>query len=86
MKGDFSSLAKKKKKTVDEFIDDAAVDGKATEVKLNPKAKRDFKSIRHPFNEYEYKLLEEAAADANLSLLAFIRSSWMNVAKKHKGS
>ena len=80
-KGDFSGIAKKSKspKLVNDFIEGAAVDGKGGE--LNPKAKRDYKSIRLGLNEYEYKLLEEAASNANLSLVAFIRTSWMNRAK-----
>lgn len=80
-KGDFSGIAKKSKspKAVNDFIEAAAVDGSG---ELNPKSKRDYKSIRLGFNEYEYKLLEEAASNANLSLVAYIRTSWMNRAKE----
>lgn len=78
-KGDFSNIAKKPQKNITDFIESAAVDGNG---ELNKKAKRDYKSIRLGFNEYEYKLLEEAASDANLSLVAYIRTSWMNRAKK----
>ena len=77
-KGDFSGIAKKAKLNVENFIEEASVDGKKT---LSPRAKRDYKSIRLAFNEYEYKLLEEAAIEANLSLVAFIRTSWMTRAK-----
>lgn len=77
-KGDFSGIAKKTKLNVENFIEDASVDGKKT---LNPREKRDYKSIRLAFNKYEYELLEKAAIEANLSLVAFIRTSWMTRAK-----
>lgn len=77
-KGDFSNIKKKKK--VDVFIDGASSNG--NEKTLDPRAKRDFKSIRLGFNEYEYNLLETAALDANLSLVAFVRRAWMLEAKK----
>jgi len=75
-KGDFSSLGKKKQDnaSVNDFIEGATADGKGS---INPRAKRDFKGIRLGFNEYEYNLLTEAAAEANLTLVAFIRTSWM---------
>lgn len=76
-KGDFSGLGRKNKE-VDNFIEGAAVDGRGA---LDPKAKRDFKGIRLGMNEYEYNLLTEAASDANLSLVAFVRTSWMNRAQ-----
>jgi len=82
-KGDFSGLAKRKKsvKTSD-FIEAAAIDGAKPLTRLDNKARRDFKSIRLAFNEYEYRLLEKAASDANLSLVAYVRSAWMGKAKK----
>ena len=78
-KGDFSGIAKKAKLNIENFIEEASVDGEKT---LNSRAKRDYKSIRLAFNEYEYRLLEEAAIEANLSLVAFIRTSWMARAKQ----
>jgi hypothetical protein len=77
-KGDFSNLGRKQK--TEAFIEKASVDGNSTN--LNPKAKRDFKAIRLALNEYEYDLLTKASLDANLSLVAYIRTSWMNRAKK----
>ena len=82
-KGDFSGLAKKRKSIVaTDFIEGAATDGAGSLSGLDHKARRDFKSIRLAFNEYEYRLLERAAADANLSLVTYVRSAWMTKAKK----
>lgn len=75
-KGEFSGLGRNK--DVDAFVESATADGKP---KLNPRAKRDHKAIRLALNEYEYELLTEAAAEANLSLVAFVRTSWMNRAQ-----
>lgn len=72
MKGEFKDLGKNK--SADSFIDGATADGNS---ELDRKAKRDFKGIRLGFNEYEYNLLTEAALEANLSLVAFVRTSWM---------
>ena len=81
MKGDFSNLVKNKKRdlTKELFIDQASLDGNQNE--LNPKAKRDFKSIRLALNEYEYNLLTKASQQEHLSLVSYIRTSWMNRAK-----
>jgi len=82
-KGDFSGLAKKRKSiAATDFIEGATTDGAGTLSGLDHKAKRDFKSIRLAFNEYEYRLLERAASEANLSLIAYVRSAWMGKAKK----
>lgn len=82
-KGDFLSLNKKARHNdIKNFIDGASIDGEKNQ--LNPKEKRDFKSIRLGFNEYEYKLLEKASQDENLTLVAFIRTSWMKRAQEHK--
>ena len=40
---------------------------------LNPNAKRDYKAIRVPFNEFEYKKLEEFAKKTGRSKLNAIR-------------
>lgn len=40
---------------------------------LDPEANRDFKAIRVPFNEYEYKKLMEGAKLTGRSKLNFIR-------------
>ena len=82
-KGGFDDLQKKKGATsAADFIEGAAVDGSGDLHDLDPKAARNYKSIRLGFNEYEYKLLERAAADANLSLVAYVRSTWMAKAKR----
>lgn len=47
---------------------------------LNENAPRDFKSIRVPFNEYEYRKLEEACRKTGRSKLNFIRYAMLNVA------
>jgi len=86
-KGDFSGLAKKRKNvTATDFIEGATMDGSGNPAEMDHKAKRDFKSIRLAFNEYEYRLLERAAADANLPLIAYIRSAWMSKAKTDAGN
>jgi len=82
MKGDLSGLAKKRKKPdLNDFIESAGVDGNQ-EKKLDPKAKRDFKGLRYSMNEYEYDLLSRAAENADLSLTAYLRTSWMKRAKE----
>lgn len=82
-KGDFSGLAKKRKNVAAaDFIEGATIDGTGDLSGLDNKARRDFKSIRLAFNEYEYRLLERAATEANLSLVAYVRSAWMGKAKK----
>lgn len=82
-KGDFSGLTKKRKKIASiDFIEGATIDDTKPLSTLNHKAKRDFKSIRLAFNEYEYQLLEKAASEENLSLVSFIRTAWMGKAKK----
>ena len=40
---------------------------------INPNAKRDFKAIRVPFNEYEYRKLEEIAQKTGRTKLNLIR-------------
>ena len=50
----------------------SAADGEQ-EVNLDPYAKRDFKEIRLPLNEFEFKLLDEKAKQAGRSRLNFIR-------------
>ena len=43
------------------------------EINLNPHAKRDFKEIRLPLNEFEFKLLDEKSKKTGRSRLNFIR-------------
>lgn len=42
-------------------------------VKINPNAPRNFKAIRVPFNEYEYRKLEELASKTGRTKLNAIR-------------
>lgn len=54
----------------------AAADGAQCEIKepqLNPRAKRDYKAIRVPFNEYEFEKLEELARKTGRTKLNAIR-------------
>ena len=50
--------------------------------KPDPAAKRDYKAIRVPFNEHEYKLLEEAAEKVGRSKLNFMRHAMLEMAKE----
>lgn len=52
------------------------------EPKLNPDANRDFKSMRFPFNEYEYRQLELGSRLAGRSKLNFIRYAMLKLAKE----
>ena len=49
--------------------------------KLDPTAKRDFKAIRVPFNEYEYSILDEAAPKTGRTKLNFIRWAILKMAE-----
>jgi len=49
---------------------------------LDPKANRDFKAIRVPFNEYEYNMLEEAATKTGRTKLNVIRWSIMRLVEE----
>jgi len=55
---------------VKKFADQA--DGGKPEA-LDPNAKRDFKEIRLPLNEYEFRMLDEGAKKSGRSRLNFIR-------------
>lgn len=50
----------------------------------DPTAKRDFKAIRVPFNEYEYKILDEAAPKTGRTKLNFIRWAILKMAEDLK--
>jgi predicted DNA-binding protein len=47
---------------------------------LDSDASRDFKAIRLPFNEYEYRQLEEASRRTGRSKLNFIRYAMLKMA------
>ena len=49
---------------------------------LDPDANRDFKSMRFPFNEYEYRQLEIGSRLAGRSKLNFIRYAMLKLAKE----
>jgi hypothetical protein len=59
-----------------------ATDGEVTTQNaiLDSDASRDFKAIRLPFNEYEYRQLEEASRRTGRSKLNFIRYAMLKMA------
>lgn len=60
----------------------AGADGEVTTQNaiLDSDATRDFKAIRLPFNEYEYRQLEEASRRTGRSKLNFIRYAMLKMA------
>lgn len=60
------------------------VDSNTIKRKLDPSAKRDFKAIRVPFNEYEYAILDEAAPKTGRTKLNFIRWAILKMAEDLK--
>ena len=60
----------------------AGADGEVTTQNaiLDSDASRDFKAIRLPFNEYEYRQLEEASRRTGRSKLNFIRYAMLRLA------
>ncbi len=60
----------------------AGADGevKTDTVSLDMDANRDYKAIRLPFNEYEYRQLEEASRRTGRSKLNFIRYAMLRLA------
>ena len=50
--------------------------------RLDPTAKRDFKAIRVPFNEYEYRKLERAAQKTGRTKLNLIRWAVLQLEEK----
>lgn len=50
----------------------------------DPNASRDYKSIRVPFNEHEYSVLDEAARLTGRSKLNFIRWAILQMAEQVK--
>lgn len=49
---------------------------------LNPHAKRDFKTLSVPFNEYEFLQLERLANETGRSKLGLIRFALLQLAKQ----
>ena len=63
----------------------AAADGEPERLTTDPKAKRDFKAIRVPFNEYEFEQLEALADKTGRSKLNAIRWAILKMAEEvHK--
>ena len=54
----------------------------AAAAKPDPDATHDFKGIRVGFNEYEYRILEEASRRTGRSKLNFIRHAVLSMAKQ----
>lgn len=72
------------KEQVEEFA--AGADGGTQkynmQANLNPSAKRDFKGIRVPLNEYEYKKLTELAEKTGRTKLNAIRFAILKLASE----
>lgn len=56
--------------------------GKNPENQLDPSAKRDFKAIRVPWNEYEYRRLERVAQKTGRTKLNLIRWAVLQLDEK----
>jgi hypothetical protein len=69
-----------KDKAIEQFGNEA--DGATPQI--NPNAKRDFKSIRVPFNEFEYEKLAKAAALSGRSKLNFLRHAMLKLASEEE--
>jgi hypothetical protein len=54
------------------------------EASLDPDAKRDFKAIRVPFNEYEYRQLEALAKATGRTKLNAVRWAILQIAELEK--
>ena len=54
--------------------------GENPQNELDPRAKRDFKAIRVPWNEYEYRTLERVAAKTGRTKLNLIRWAVLQLA------
>ena len=67
----------KVRKNISDFIDSAD-----NVEKLNPNAKRDYKKITVPFNQYEYELLDKLATKHGRTKLNFIRWAISEIDKK----
>ena len=63
----------------EEAIESFGNEADGTTPPLNPSAKRDFKSIRVPFNEYEYKQLVKGAELSGRSKLNFMRFAMLKL-------
>lgn len=59
-----------------------AADGGSIETVTDPDARRTFKSINVPFNEYEYSQLEKIAKNAKRSKLYMVRHAIIKLAEQ----
>ena len=73
-------VRKKIENNINDFINSA--DEVQINDNLNPNAKRDYKKINVPFNEHEYKILENAANQHGRTKLNFIRWAILEAAGK----
>jgi len=69
------------KKTIEEKINAFAAGADQNTEYLNPNAPRRYKTISVPFNEYEYRLLEEGIKKTNRTKLNFIRWAMLEMSK-----
>lgn len=60
----------------------AGADSATPRKRPSPNAKRDYKSIRVPFNEYEYQKLDKACRLSGRSKLSFLRAAMLEMASK----
>lgn len=60
----------------------SGADQQPAAAKPDPDATHDFKGIRVGFNEYEYRILEEASRRTGRSKLNFIRHAVLSMAKQ----
>lgn len=65
---------------IEEFAEAANKEGQGTTVM--PNAKRDYKAIRVPFNEYEYNKLEELARKTGRTKLNALRWAVLKMLEK----
>lgn len=59
-----------------------SLDEQSKKEELDPSAIRDFKAIRVPFNEYEYKRLEEGSRKTGRTKLNFLRYAMLKAVKE----
>jgi hypothetical protein len=59
----------------------ATIEEAETKPTLDPKAKRDYKAIRVPFNEFEYSKLDEVAKETGRTKLNVIRWAILKLAE-----
>lgn len=69
--------------TVEEQIEKFAAGADTDPLKpvvINPNAKRDYKAMQLPFNQYEFERLEAAALAAGRTKLGFVRYALLKLA------